>query len=399
MKKLKLNLTANYAMLQSSYWMSCCCVMTFATVFFLSRGFSNTEIGITMAVANGLSIFCQPFLAAFADKTQRIPLRTIVGLTMAVSSTAGLVLMFLPNLFLPVAVVYILLMAFQNMQQSLMTSLAMEHINENAPLNYSLARGMGSLTFAIVSLFMGYLINAFGSNIIMPFHIFFALICMLVGLTFPRPAKKKHQAEIPGASASGFLEFTRGNKRFMLTILCMILLLFSHSLINTYTIQIVKDVGGNEADMGIAMAIAAFIELPAMIFFPRLLKKLGSAGLILKLAAVFIVLKTAVTIYAPSVSWFFIAQSMQLIAFAVYIPASVYFVNRIVKGADKVKGQTYMGLALGISGTLGSMAGGALIDQFGVKYTLTVALVVSVIGLISFLFVAPKDKEEALPAS
>lgn len=384
-------LTLRYSLVQGSYWMTGCCVMTFATVFLLSRGFTNTQVGLTLSLAGGLSILMQPFLAAFADKTKKLSLNSIIALTLAGSLLITGLLFLTPNLLIPTAVLFLVLQCFQNIQQALITSLAMGHINSQGNLNFSLARGIGSLVFACLSFSMGFLVDSFGGGIVLPVNLAAISLCLIFVLCFPQPKPVPQHTQV---QASNFKSFVRQNQRFMLVVLSMVLVLFSHVLINTYTIQIIEDLGGTSKDMGIATAVAGWIELPAMAAFPFLLRKFKSAGLLLKLAALFMVIKTLATILAPTVMWFYFAQCFQLLSFAMYIPASVYFVNRIVKPGDKVKGQTYMGLAMSVSGMLGSLCGGLLIDAFGVKASLSAGLAVSVVGLICLVLVAPKDKAE-----
>ena len=50
-------LNTAYAALQGSYWMAYCMVLSFASVFLLARGYSNSEIGVIMAASNVLASF------------------------------------------------------------------------------------------------------------------------------------------------------------------------------------------------------------------------------------------------------------------------------------------------------------------------------------------------------
>jgi PPP family 3-phenylpropionic acid transporter len=138
--------------------MAYCCIMAFAGVFLLSRGFSNAEVGLTLTIAGGLTLISQPIVAAFADRTRRLTLGQIVAGLLVVCLLAGLLLMMTPALVLPTAVLYILLFCAFGCQGSLVTSLAMEHVNAGAPLNFSLARGIGSFAFAVLALVLGNLV-------------------------------------------------------------------------------------------------------------------------------------------------------------------------------------------------------------------------------------------------
>lgn len=66
-----------------------------------------------------------------------------------------------------------------------------------------------------------------------------------------------------------------------------------------------------------------------------------------------------------------------------FTPAGVYYVNQVIPGADKVKGQAGLAMALGISGMIGNFLGGFMLDSSGgVTFMLTVGLGVSLIGLL-----------------
>ena len=59
--------TAQYTAIQGSYWASYCCVVTFSSVYLLSRGFSNVQIGTLISVSGLLSSLLQPLVSKLAD--------------------------------------------------------------------------------------------------------------------------------------------------------------------------------------------------------------------------------------------------------------------------------------------------------------------------------------------
>jgi PPP family 3-phenylpropionic acid transporter len=384
-------LTANYALIQSTFNMAYCCIFSFAAVFLLSRGFSNSEVGLTLTIASGLAIACQPLIAAFADKTRRLALRQIVAGLLLVSFLATLLLTVTADLLLLTAILYILLICAFSSQGSLITSMSMEHINAGVPINFSLARGIGSFAFAVLALVLGSLTNQYGGGIVLPVGIGVSLVGILLVSTFPKAAQPvAGGSEAVSEQAVGFAEFARRNRRFIALISSIALLYFSHVLINTYTIQIVEHVGGTRVDMGIASAIGGFLELPAMALFPLLMRWIPNSGTVLKWSGVFLVLKTLITLLAPNVGWIYVAQSLQFFAFAMFVPASVYYVNQVIRGADKVKGQAGMTIALSISGMIGNFLGGIMLDSSGVSFMLAVGLGVSLAGLVLVLLLTER---------
>lgn len=387
-QQLGKRLTASYALIQGVYIMGYCSIFSFAAVYLLSRGMTNSQVGLTLTLANAFGLLFQPVVAAFADRTKKLPLRSIVAIMQAVIAVVAFLLLVTPAIVLPTAVLYILLIGFFSTQISLVTSLSMEHINNGVPINFSLARGIGSLTFSILSFFLGFLVDQHGAWVIMLVNIAIGVVGSILVSTFRKPVRQAEFHPEGEARAAGLVEFGRKNKRFMGVVASIALLYFSHTLINTYMIQIMEKVGGDNSDLGVAMALAGFLELPAMALFPWFFRKLRNAGAIMKISGAFFVVKSLVTLAAPSVLWVDVAQSLQFFGYALLLPASVFYVNQVIDGADKVKGQSLMGMSMGISGMIGSFLGGVMLDASGgVSFMLTVGTIVSFAGLVLLIVI------------
>lgn len=386
------NLTARYALIQSVFWISGCCTLTYTTPLLQARGFTNTEIGVTLAVASCLTILLQPFVAAFADKTKRFTLNMLISSLLGLTAVLSLVLMLMPHVFLPTAVLCLLLSMLTRMQNSLLVSLSSEQIQAGGKLNFSLARGVGSFAFAIASLTIGYTIDRAGEDVIFPICFVGALAAIAVVMFFPRPAAPAVKAETAAQTPSSLPEFVKNNGRFMGVAVCLVLIYLSHIFINSFTIQIVTSRGGSGTEMGLASAIGGFLELPAMALFPYLLKKVGSVSTILKLSAVSMAIKSLITFMAPTLGWFYFAQALQFFAYAMLIPSCVYYVNRVIASKDKVKGQSMIDIAQVSASVIGSILGGIFLDVKGVDFMLIVGTVVSAIGAVLLFCIIKKDK-------
>lgn len=386
-KRLGKRLTGHYAMIQMIYIMGYCSIFSFASVFLLSRGFTNAQVGITLALASGLGLLFQPFAGAFADQTTRMSLRSILAVMLLLVVIFSFLLLVLPAIVLPIALLYMLLITFFSTQIALVTSLSMEHINSGVPINFSLARGVGSFAYAVLSFLLGYLVDDYGAGVIMLVNIGLGLIGTALVLTFRRPNLLRSVKAESEAAASGLISFAKEHKRFMAVVFSASLLFISHTLITTYTIQIVQRVGGDSSDMGTALALSAFLELPAMAVFPVIYKKMRNAGTLMKISGAFFVLKAIVTLLAPNMFWINAAQCLQFFAYALFLPASVYYVNQVISDQDKNKGQACMGMTIGISGLLGNLIGGYILDTSGgVLLMLTVGIGCSLLGLILLMY-------------
>lgn len=394
--RLGKKLTANFALILCVYIMGYSSVFSFATVFLLSRGFSNSQVGMTFTLANGFGLLFQPVVAAFADRTQKLALRSIVAIMQLAFTLVSFLLLVTPSVVLPTAILYILLIGFFSTQISLLTSLSMEHINAGVPINFSLARGIGSFAFSILSFFLGFLVDDYGAWVIMLVNVVIGVVGALLVLTFKKPVRRAPVRADGEARASGALEFALKNRRFMGVVAGVALLYFSHTLINTYMIQIIQKIGGDSSDMGIAAALAGVVELPAMALFPLVYRRIRNAGMWMKISGAFFVVKSLATLLAPNIFWFDVAQCLQFFAYALLLPSSVYYVNHVIAEVDKVKGQSYMAMSMGISGMVGSFLGGVMLDACGgVTLMLTVGTVVSLAGLILLLAI---DRQRLSPS-
>ena len=60
--------TLRYTLINATYFSAFCTVHACAAVFLLGNGFSNTEVGVLLAVANIISAIVQPVIAGIIDK-------------------------------------------------------------------------------------------------------------------------------------------------------------------------------------------------------------------------------------------------------------------------------------------------------------------------------------------
>lgn len=96
---------------------------------------------------------------------------------------------------------------------------------------------------------------------------------------------------------------------------------------------------------------------------------------------------------ASSISVFYAVQIFQMFGWALITVSSVYYVNAIMKKEDAIKGQAYITMTYTFGSVLGSLIGGALIDDFGVKTMLAFGTASAFVGMIIVFFSAQKTKE------
>ena len=415
----KRNVTARYAFLHGNYWMIQSAVFGYASVFLLSRDFSAGSIGMLAACGNVLAVIMQQYFASFADRTRRFTLKDIMmGLTCAGLAPAVLLLV-VPGSGPVIAGLYILIMAFSNTLQPLLNAINGYYIRKGCEVNFGLARGVGSLTYAAFSFVWGYVVSAFGENVV-PMAIV-AIFCLILaalwilpmkreagGIRRDRASEESRAAGTAAGKAVGTEESRRTgviNKKTSGSTLCFIkkytlffvlltgiVLSFAfHNMSNTYLIQIMTRFGGNSADMGTSIAIAAACELPMMFLFSRVVEKVRSNQL-LRIAGLGFFLKALAIWAAGSVAMIHLSQLFQAVSFAIMIPASVYYADELMDEEDRVRGQAFITMACTIGGLVGNLAGGKMIDMAGVSAMLAAGTGFAGAGM-ALIFVAAVPAE------
>ena len=205
------------------------------------------------------------------------------------------------------------------------------------------------------------------------------LMSLLFVLLMPcKPAPAKPKAEPKADKRRGFLV---RYPAFCVMLGASTLMLAFHNITNTYLIQILGAVGGDSADLGVAIALAAVMELPVMFGFSRIARR-WSAGSLLTIAGMAFVAKGVWYLMAGSVWGILAAQILQMFSFALFASASVYYAEESMEEQDKVTGQACMSCTITAGAVLGNLVGGWVLDACGVGILLAVALGMAVTGAV-----------------
>ena len=154
-------------------------------------------------------------------------------------------------------------------------------------------------------------------------------------------------------------------------------------------IHAVRNLGGNSSHMGVAISIAAFSELPAMALFSKIRKHFKISSLIVFSCFAFTA-KAIFTAISGNILSLYLVQLIQAFSFAIYTPASIYFVNEIMNEHDKFKGQAVITAFVTAAAVIGSLSGGIILDNFGVKTMLYFGAALSTLGTVIVSIFAPR---------
>ena len=373
--------TLRYIIINATYFAVYSGIHAYASVFLLEKGFSNTLIGITLALANILSVIFQPFVAGLIDKQGKLTNRNVSMASTAILLIGSVLLLLIKNGIIVIFIIFALIYMVQMVYQPIITAMYFEYEAAGCHIYYGLARGLGSAGFAVTSVFTGMAIGRFGVNILMILDIIFLTAALIVLYFFKKPDVKISPAGSAEAAHNNLFSFIKTYPAFMLFVLGAVCFFFAHNAINDYMIQIISPLGGTETQMGTAVFIAALLELPTMALIDKIMKKVSCKNLLLFAGAAFLI-KTLLMLIATNMVLVYISQAMQMFAYAVFIPVSAYFVNQTMARFDQVKGQAYINCSITLGGVFSSLVCGRLLDIKGPHFMLTVSLAVTAIGLV-----------------
>lgn len=382
MKKLW---TFRYTMINILYFSAFCTIHAYADVFLIDKGFSNTQIGIALAVANILSVIGQPLIAGIIDKGRNLTNRSVVMGASAIL-LAGSVSLLLISSFKPfIFVMYLLMYTIQFIYQPMMIAMNYEYGKAGCKINFGLARGMGSAGFAVTSAFLGGAVENYGKNVIL--YVTIAVMALMVAVVyfFKKPDCACENKDKYTAGKSGFITFVKKYPMFMLFLLGAACCFFAHNMINDFMIQIIRSLGGNETQLGYATFLQAILELPVMALMGLVLKKISVRSMLVFSAVSFLV-KTAILYFSSGMSGMYVSQMFQMFAYAVFIPASTHFSERLMAENDKVKGQAYINCAITLGGVFSNALCGGILDGYGVKSMLLTGIAVCSAGVVISAF-------------
>lgn len=379
-----------YSFLQIAYWVTSAVVFCFTTVFLQFRGYSNYEIGIVFAVGNIIGFVSQPLIAGYIDRSDRRTLLRCIRITAVLAVLLMLAVYFLPSGSISLIGVYALLVAGNTLLNPLCISLSFYIESWGCGINFSRARALGSLSYAACNVILGMLVQRVSENAVPTAFILFSSLLGLATLLFV-PVDRAHRIADPerrmqsaSEKPSGLLEFARENKRFMLFLLGTATLYFTHGMIGNFMIEFIRSIGGGSEDMGNVLAFMTVVEVPVMLLFGRLTQRFRCSSL-LRFAVIMFTVKELMIYLASSLPALYAAEALQAFSFALFVPASVRYVDEVIAKHNAVKGQAFVTSMMTLGSIFASYIGGLLLDTSTPGFTLLVGVIVSAVGTLIML--------------
>ena len=384
---MRFKATVRYCILQAAFWSTFSAILAYAGMYLLDKGLSNTEIGYILSLGSILSAIAQPVVGGFADRSKKLILhKLLMTFSVIIMILAGMLLPF-NKVFWMVFLLYTLIIAFSQIMTPLTYSLAMFFVSKGIPIDFGIARGIGSLAYAICSAILGVLIERQGVNVIIYaiIAIYILLIIAIATFHFKGIDENAKNAVTDEEKSTGdnlsLIGFVLRYKRFFIVRVGNILVFVSHNIISNYMFQIYDNIGLTSSEMGYGIFIAAACELPALFLLSTINKKVPS-GTLFKFAVFFIFVRNVVMYLAKNMVVMYFSMSLSMLGYGIFAGASILFVENIIDYNNRVRGQAMMTMTTALGSFVGSLMGGVIIDRFSVNTMLLISGIMALAGAV-----------------
>lgn len=384
MKKKISAVTFHYMIITGGFWMAFCVVTAYAAVFLHGAGYDDQEVGIILALGNVGGAVLSPVLGAWIDRNRKIRHAAVITVLLGAQLVLLAALRLNPQKNLLCSACYVLYMTFMMPVNALNLDLCVRLEHAKAPLNFGLARSMGSFAFVILSTLLGILTEQLGFRML-PFAGMTVILLQAVGNRLVDRDLREAEKSLPEGEAllqeksSSLTAFIRENKAFCLMLFGTIIIFIAHNTDGNFLINLVENVGGGPAIMGYLAAFTAIVEVPVMMFSAKLPKKWSRVQYI-RLAFIFFVLKTLAYALAPNIPLLFASRILQAPSYALYTVLIVGYADEVVARKDSAKAQSLAFSMTTIGSVLASLIGGSMFKTAGVQPTMLTATAFAAAG-------------------
>ena len=393
----KVQVKHQYSVVQALYWVTSCALAGYAAVYLQDRGLSNTLIGVTVGGAACLSMVIQPLAAQVVESIPSLTVKKVIQALIVMMAVMFGVLTVIP---VPVAGVVILYMGMNTLNYCMppmLSAMGMEFINRGYYLNFGLSRGLGSIFYAVCAAVLGIVIDRFFPGVLGYIYVILAVLLFLAvsvmkdleaeELTFQQEVVEREKKP-----EESIWKTVCKNKTFLFLMIGFCLANMNNAAIATYTVNIIKNLGGSDTILGFANFVSAASEMPVMLLFGYFMKK-GNCIRLLKVSAVFFLIKPLVLVSANALPLVILGLGLQGLSFGLFTPAAVYYVNSTLIPEQRVKGQAiFSTITAGAATCGGNVLGGWLQDAFGLQTMLWVCAAMALVGVLFVIGLSEKEK-------
>src|SRR5690625_1262655 len=329
-------------------------IISFLPIYLQYKGLTGTEIGWVLAIGPFASIISQPFWGYLSDKyktVKRMLIFSVIGM-LVLSIT-----FFQMNHLFAILIVGAFFYFFSSPIGALSDSLAQRRANE-LHISFGSIRTWGSIGFAFSSLVVGELLDRIGVQFMVWPYVILGTALLIISFTIQDV--KADSAPVRFRDVGQILT----NKSLLLFLLFMMFITITHRANDSFMGIYIVELGGSERLVGIAWFIGLISEA-AIFASSRFWFRRFNPVIFIIVASVLYSLRWFIYGFAEHPYLILSLQILHGLTFGIFYVASFDYITRIIPNLLQSTGHLiFYSVFFGISGIIGSLGGGMVIEQF-----------------------------------
>ena len=398
-----MNENGKVRILMGTYFSLNCIYLSYVVFYLGMFGFQDHTIGTIVSISAVIGFVLQGMLGRIIDTHPKWYWRNLlIVLGIFVLIVCGLILICqLINIgSLMLGGLYAVFIIITLGMGPLVNTSSFYYTAHGRPVNFGVARGIGSVVFAAVSYIIGVFSAQMGVIFIPIFGVVVSLLFILSTIILPDLGSAYASGDMQSSSKTSLVsrDFIQRNKYFILMALGICMVLILHNIVNSFLIRMVENVGGTSDALGIALAIAAICEIPVLFLYESFVKRFNiSSKFLIFLACMFFVIRGILYLFATSVIIIYAVQILQSVTFALLIASKTHYADEGVGEEDKATGQSIMSMTEASGMVLGSAVGGWALSLGGINMMYIVGIGFAVVGSLLVLAMYLSNRNSPSP--
>lgn len=197
--------------------------------------------------------------------------------------------------------------------------------------SYGRIRAWGSISFIVMVLVLGKIIDLYSVDIILILILAGSLILAAISVGIPAIKPKKQELLQPGAGS--LLE-----RRVIIYLFCAFLMLVSHGAYYGFFSIHLENLGYGSTFIGIAWALASSAEILVMIKSDKIFNRFSLEN-VLFFSFLVAAARWMILFFAGSTVIFLVSQILHAVTYGAFHMASILYIDRLAPGQAKTLGQ------------------------------------------------------------
>lgn len=387
-------LNVEYSAVLSLYWMIFSVSSIFMVPLLRSRGFGDTAVGALIALRSLSAICVSPLIARFSDRFPAFQIKHILSILATLCIADSLFFYASHAGLLMTGLVFAVLGATTNTMTPLHNAMAIRFNRYGDRVVFSVARGIGSFSYAVASLALGKIVGENQPERSLPILAGLMVLSIVALQILPGYRIPLDNVRAKEKDAHSNVYLLRTYPRFTLFLASSVFIFVGYCMCNSFMIDIVTSRGGDNFDMGVSCFILGAVELPTALLFQRLKRRFGVRAL-LNFSSVFALVKMIGLYLSPTVGWLFFSQTFQMLGNGMYWFASMYYVEETIDPVDQAKGQALTIIAsINIGNIVGTSISGFLLNYFDIYGVTLFGCICTAVGVV-LMFPAMRNVRDA----